>query len=74
MVKYLLLNQFGISTECKILHSRYIEGKICKFFSPEVTTCNHQADSPLYVWGLMSDLMICKFRKIVDIHDTECPY
>ena len=29
---------------------------------------------PLYVWGLMSDLVICKFRKSVVIHDTECPY
>ena len=27
-----VLNQFGISIECKILHSRYVEGKICKFF------------------------------------------
>ena len=24
--------------------------------------------------GLMSDLVICKFRKSMVIHDTECPY
>ena len=24
--------------------------------------------------GLMSDLVICKFRKSIVIHDTECPY
>ena len=27
-----------------------------------VVICSHQADSPLYV-GLVSDLVICKFRK-----------
>ena len=66
-----VLNQFGISIECKILHSSYVEGIICIFFSPKVTICNHQADSPLYVWGLMSDLVICKFRKSVVIRDTK---
>ena len=29
-----------------------------------VVICSHQADSPLYV-GLVSDLVICKFRKKV---------
>ena len=48
-----VLNQFGISIECKILHSRYVDRKICNFFHQKVTTCNHQADSPLYVWGLI---------------------
>ena len=28
----------------------------------KVTICNHQADSPLYLWP-GSDLVICKFRK-----------
>ena len=45
-----------------------------QFFHQKVTTCNHQADSPFYVWGLTSDLVICKFRESVAIHDTECPY
>ena len=38
----------------------------------KVTTCNHQADIPLYatVW---SDLVICKFRKSMVIHNIECP-
>ena len=49
-------------------------GKNMQIFSPKVTTCNHQADSPLNVWGLMSNLVICKFRKSVVIHDTNCPY
>ena len=26
------------------------------------------------MYGLMSDLVICKFRKSMIIHDTECPY
>ena len=39
----------------------------------KVTTCNHQADSPLYVC-VMSDLVICKFWKSMVIHDTECRY
>ena len=39
----------------------------------KVTMCNHQADSQLCI-GLMSDLVNCKFRKIMVIHDTECPY
>ena len=38
----------------------------------EVTICNHQADSPLC--GVMSDLVICKFKKSMAVHDTECPY
>ena len=29
----------------------------------QVTICNHQADSPL-MHGLMSDLVMCKFRKV----------
>ena len=37
----------------------------------KVIISNHQADSPLHVW---SDLVICKFRKSVVIHDTKCPY
>ena len=39
----------------------------------EVTICNHQADSH-FMCGLMSDLVICKFRKNMIIHDSECPY
>ena len=27
-----------------------------------------------YMCGLRSDLVICKFRKCMVIHDTECPY
>ena len=27
-----------------------------------------------FMCGLMSDLVICKFRKTMVIHDTECPY
>ena len=27
-----------------------------------------------FVCGLMSDLVICKFRKCMVIHDTECPH
>ena len=27
-----------------------------------------------FICGLMSDLAICKFRKSMVIHDTECPY
>ena len=45
-----------------------------QIFSPKVTIWNHKADRSLYVWGLMSDLVICKFRNSVVIHDTECPY
>ena len=37
----------------------------------KATICNHQADSPLYVW---SDLAISKFRKSMVIHDAKCPY
>ena len=37
----------------------------------EVTICNHQADSPLYVWP---DVVICKSTKSMVTHDTECPY
>ena len=37
----------------------------------KVTTCNHQAD---FMCGLMSCLVVCKFRKSMVIHDTECPY
>ena len=35
--------------------------------------CNHQADSPLYVWPNVwsGDLQVLK---IMVIHDTECPY
>ena len=40
----------------------------------KVTICNHQADSQLYVCGLISDLVNWKFRKSMVIHDTECPY
>ena len=40
----------------------------------ELTICNHQADSLLYVWPNRSDLVICNFRKSMVIHDTECPY
>ena len=29
----------------------------------KVSICNHQADTPLYVW-LRSDLVICKFRNV----------
>ena len=38
----------------------------------KVTICNHQADSPLYVWPdvLSGDLQVTK-RMV--IHDTECP-
>ena len=39
----------------------------------EVTICNHQPDSH-FMCGLMSDLVICKFRKSMVIHDTESPY
>ena len=39
----------------------------------KVTLCNHQADSAL-MCGLASDLVICKFRKCLAIHDIECPY
>ena len=35
---------------------------------------NHQADNQLNMCGLMSELVICKFRKSMVIHDTECPY
>ena len=40
----------------------------------KVTMCNHQADSPLYVWpGVWSvDLQVLK--KSIVIHDTECPH
>ena len=27
-----------------------------------------------FMCGLLSDLVICKFRKSMVIHDTECPY
>ena len=27
-----------------------------------------------FICGLMSDLVICKFRKSMVVHDTECPY
>ena len=37
----------------------------------KVTICNHQIDSPLYVW---LDLVICKVRKSMITHDTECLY
>ena len=39
----------------------------------KVAICNHQADSPLYVWHDVwaGDLQI--YKSMV-IHDTECPY
>ena len=37
-----------------------------------VTICNHQAAH--FMYSLMSDLVICRFRKRMVIHDTECPY
>ena len=42
----------------------------------KVTVCNHQADSPLYVLTdhVMSDLVMCKFRKSMVIHDAEWFY
>ena len=27
-----------------------------------------------FIYGLMSDLVICRFRKSMVIHDTKCPY
>ena len=30
--------------------------------------------APPFMCGLMSDMVICKFRKSMVIHDTECPY
>ena len=39
----------------------------------KVTICNHQDDSPLYMWPDVG-LVTCKFRKSMVIHDTECPY
>ena len=39
----------------------------------EVTICNHKADSPLYD-VMMLDPVICKFKKSIVKHDTECPY
>ena len=46
-----------------------IQGKI------ELAILNYQADSPLLcvVTRLMSDLVICNFRKSMFIHDTEWP-
>ena len=39
----------------------------------KVTICNHQVDSPLYVWpDVWSGDM--QFRKSMVTHDTECPY
>ena len=40
----------------------------------EVTICNHQADSPLYVWPDVwsGDLQVLENYMV--IHDTECPY
>ena len=29
---------------------------------------------PTFMYGLMSDLVICKFRKSMVVHDSECPY
>ena len=40
----------------------------------KVTICNHQADTSCTICDLMSDPVICKFRKSMVIHDTECPY
>ena len=39
----------------------------------EVTICNHQADSPLYVWPDVWSGEL-KVQKKYGPHDTECPY
>ena len=39
----------------------------------KVAIYDHQADGPLYVC-LISDLVICRFRKSTVIHDTECRF
>ena len=42
---------------------------VAKYVSKE----KHQADSPFYVWpDVWSG--ICKLKKSMVIHDTECPY
>ena len=73
MVKYLTSLEYPLNARTAL---KICRGQNMQIFSPKVTTCNHQADSPLNVWGLisMSDLVICKFRKSVVIHETECPY
>ena len=53
-------------------------GVISKYVNPyiptqEVTYANTRLTA-LFMCGLVSDLVICKFRKSMDIHDTECPH
>ena len=40
----------------------------------KVTICNHHRPTVQFMCGLMSDLVICKFRNSMVIHDTGCPY
>ena len=60
MVQYLTSLEYPLMQDSALTICR---GGNKQFFSHKVTTCNHQVDSPLYVWGLMSGLVICKFRK-----------
>ena len=40
----------------------------------EVIICKSPGWQPTFMCGLMSNLVICKFRKSMVIHDTGCPY
>ena len=40
----------------------------------EVTICKYTRLTAHFMCGLMSDLVICKFKKSMVIHDTKCPY
>ena len=57
----------GVKWECKPIHTyhTYIPNK--RPYAITRLTAN-------FMCGLISDLVICKFRKSMIIHDTKCPY
>ena len=40
----------------------------------EVAICNHQVDSPFYLWPNVCSGDLHAKEKTIAIHDTECPY
>ena len=64
-----------LTTNCKVfcLFERTLRvKKMLTHPKIEVTICNHQADSPLYVWPDIWSVDL-QVQKSTVIHDTECP-
>ena len=72
--KYQVPGYRACSTGTRLTSARVlVQPYLAPLRNIEVTICKHQADSPFYVWpDVWSG--ICKLKKSMIIHDTECPY